>query len=70
MYDVFRSVVLGSIAKIQWDSNWCNFVEAMLQQSLFKKGECNQNVLMISAIQRIVMSIPLLPTDTIGNKSR
>lgn len=53
----------GSIAKIKWNNNWSLFMEAMIQQFLLKSGEKEQCVHRVSTIQRIVMSIPLLPTE-------
>lgn len=35
----------------------------MIQQVLFPDGERNQEILMPSAIQKVAVSIPLLPTS-------
>ncbi|KAB0802399.1 hypothetical protein PPYR_04585 [Photinus pyralis] len=53
----------GSIGKIKWNNSWSQFMEGMLQQFLLKSGEKDQSIHRVSTIQRIVMSIPLLPTE-------
>ncbi|KAF2906137.1 hypothetical protein ILUMI_00041, partial [Ignelater luminosus] len=54
--------VLGSVGVIKWNK-WYNFIEAMIQQCLFQKGERNQNTMVVSLIQRIAVSLLDLPVE-------
>ncbi|KAF2893821.1 hypothetical protein ILUMI_12358 [Ignelater luminosus] len=47
----------GSVGIVQWNNNWPTFIEAMIQQCLFHRGECNQKTLMVSSIQSIALSL-------------
>ncbi|KAK4881873.1 hypothetical protein RN001_005192 [Aquatica leii] len=53
----------GSLSKIQWNNNCWHFIELMLQQCLFRIGEREQNTRRVSTIQKIAISMPVLPTE-------
>ncbi|KAF5305398.1 hypothetical protein FQR65_LT07724 [Abscondita terminalis] len=66
-YKGVKQIILteeGSISKLEWNNNWWHFIELMLQQCLLRSGERDQTTHRISTIQKIVISTPVLPTET------
>lgn len=53
----------GSVSTIQWNNKWMLLVEAMIQQVLFPEGEKHQDILVPNSIQRVALSLPVLPTE-------
>lgn len=55
------------MAKARWTGNWATFVESMIQLYLFHEGESTQDAKTVSFIEKLDVSLPLLPTKPCGN---
>ncbi|KAF2906136.1 hypothetical protein ILUMI_00040 [Ignelater luminosus] len=65
-YRRIKSLVLtkeGSLSTIYFNNNWQDLVEAMIQQTLFHKGERYQNTLVVTSIQNVTIAVSELPKE-------
>lgn len=67
-YKCIKNITLheeGSIGSIVWQNDWSIFIEGLLQQVTFQKGEKYQNLTLPTSILRIAVSLPRLPKEEI-----
>ncbi|KAG5891274.1 hypothetical protein JTB14_019644 [Gonioctena quinquepunctata] len=51
----------GTVSTVEWKSKWTYLMEAMFQQQLFLAGERNQEIHVPKFIQKVALSLSLLP---------
>lgn len=59
-------LILGITAKINYEKNWQNFVDVMLQLFLYRAGEKDQDILLPSFIRTLAISFVELPSENQG----